>query len=196
MEIAKLFLDYLKTLMWPLILIIAFLKYDEQIFYILKNRDVEAFGLKIGNQISSISDSYTDEIGALKEQIAQLESEDNRKVLIERVNNIEKSVQRNLELVTNKNTPEQSKVEKAKSAEREGFEAIINRDAEAALAAFEKAERIWPEYHNVSEIKSLLATEKKHLKGDDDWQKIYDVILTKHTWGMPRDLRSRLKQRN
>lgn len=78
--------------------------------------------------------------------------------------------------------------------ERKGFEALLERDFEAALAAFTEARKTWPDYHNVTEIQRLLAGMRSDPpETDADWRQVYEPILIKYSWGMPDDIRAAMR---
>jgi hypothetical protein len=88
-----------------------------------------------------------------------------------------------------------SRASLAGAAERRGFEALIARDFAAALAAFDEARRIWPEYHNVAEIGRALRNRRDELADPASaaWPQLYREILTRYSWGLPDDLRSAIR---
>lgn len=90
--------------------------------------------------------------------------------------------------------PDRRAVEVAR-LERNGFEAILARDLEAALNSFERASELWPDYHNVSEIRDLLRRVAGFEKPPDEsiWAGIDNRILTQFSWGMPEDIRQRFR---
>jgi len=62
MERANLILEYIKVLIWPLILIGGFAFYSDKLFGIIENREIDAFGLKIGKQVDEVSSNYKAEL--------------------------------------------------------------------------------------------------------------------------------------
>jgi hypothetical protein len=75
--------------------------------------------------------------------------------------------------------------------EQAGFEAILDRRLDDAIAAFERAREVWPDYHNVAEIAAYLARTKATEAPLDaaDWAAVDRAILTRYSWGMPAHLR-------
>ena len=57
---------------------------------------------------------------------------------------------------------------------------------------FDEARRIWPEFHNVSEISRALRKRRDALATRDaeQWAELYRDILTHYSWGLPSDLRA------
>ena len=102
------------------------------------------------------------------------------------------------------NTPKKISIDDITSAEegeRQGFEYILSNNIDGAIRAFAKAEKIWPTYHNVSEIRDLLESKRPSLgaasetERDRVWQEIYGEILSKYSWGMPSDVRTQIRSR-
>lgn len=85
----------------------------------------------------------------------------------------------------------------APALERKGFEALLDNDIPAARDAFAAAEKAWPEYHNVAEIRALLDRLAKTLPAGvkslpvDTHRETLKTILNDYSWGMPADLRTR-----
>jgi hypothetical protein len=81
--------------------------------------------------------------------------------------------------------------------ERAGFEAILKRRLDAAIAAFESARALWPDYHNVAEIAAYLGRVKATEESLDaaTWAAVDRTLLTRYSWGMPADLREMFRER-
>lgn len=84
---------------------------------------------------------------------------------------------------------------KAQALELEGFMYLVQKNAKAALQAFTEAEDLWPEYHNVAEIRALLQKNIRLLDSPESpqWKKIYDTILENYSWGMPAEMRKEIR---
>lgn len=88
----------------------------------------------------------------------------------------------------------------AANLERKGFDAIVAKDAETALEAFTKAETLWPNYHNLSEIKMLLEANRAALTAasrdgkSEPWSSFYRTLISKHSYGMPPDIKKALTE--
>ncbi len=197
MENSNQILEYIKVLKWPLILIIGFTLYSDKLFSIIENREVDAFGLKIGKQVDEVSSNYKAELEALKTIIKN--SKDNS--LLKKVEIIETNLERELAQVKltalTKEAPSSTITRNKKVAklERDGFIAVLNRDVNAAISAFSEASDLWPDYHNVSEIKKLLLRNKNNFSGNESseaWDNVINVIGDKYSWGMPSDVREQL----
>jgi len=193
-ERAKIILEYIKVLIWPFILIMGFYFYSEKLFGLIENREIDAFGLKIGKQLDDVSSNYKAELEALKTSIKN--SKDS--FLLKKVEIIEINLERELTQVKqtalNKEAPSSTIARKTKVAklERDGFIAIINRDQNGAISAFSEASNLWPDYHNVSEIEKLLQKNKQRLSNDksaEAWNRVIKTISEQYSWGMPNDIR-------
>ena len=84
-----------------------------------------------------------------------------------------------------------ARADEAAAFEQAGFEAILDRRLDEAIAAFEHAREVWPDYHNVAEIAAYLARAKATEAPLDaaTWAAVDRTILTKYSWGMPANLR-------
>ncbi|MGS2718852.1 hypothetical protein ACVBE9_11805 [Eionea flava] len=197
MELAKLLLDYIKTLIWPVILLVIIFSYEKEVVGLFENREIDAFGLKIGARIEDFSNNYENEIRALKAAIAKTENND---ALIKKVEAIEKNASRELAQVqqssTNIKLIENRSVSKlaASTAERAGFQAILDRNIDVAISQFQSARKIWPEYHNVAELEKVLSNNKQNLTNENAWIDLEQLILQKYSWGMPEDIRRRFNR--
>jgi hypothetical protein len=76
-----------------------------------------------------------------------------------------------------------------------GFNHVLEKDISQALEAFTQAEKLWPDYHNVSEIRRLLIQKQDALKVKDSaqWKEVYQKILSQYSWGMPSDVSARIQ---
>jgi hypothetical protein len=90
-----------------------------------------------------------------------------------------------------------ARADQAAAFERAGFQAILDRRLEDAIAAFESAREVWPDYHNVAEIADYLAQVEATADplDDSDWAAIDRTILTRYSWGMPAQLRDSFRAR-
>jgi hypothetical protein len=88
----------------------------------------------------------------------------------------------------------------AASSELAGFDYLVSRNAEAALLEFENAEKLRPNYHNVAEIRKLLQENLAALTSapkdgrSEAWTTFYKTVLAKYSWGMPDDIKSKLRE--
>ncbi len=197
MELARVIHDYLKTLIWPLMLVGAFLLYEDNIIKQLENREVEFLGFKLGKSIDVFSDTTSAALIELR-QIAVSTGADNE--VLNKIADIQKNINKELSSVKQQIASPGLLKEQVDSRsqvadiERQGFEAILNKNSRLAIQKFATAEEIWPDYHNVSEIKRLLLEQQATLNSSSSWQQLRDTILEKYSWGMPNDIRVQFKQ--
>lgn len=199
-NIANIVLEYIKALIWPLVLVVAFTVYGDELFNIIKNREIDAFGLKLGKQIDDISKNYQEELDSLKENIKE---ENGNEALLEKLDGIGSNLGKELSQVQSSALQQTasleslSKREAIARLERKGFESIINLDVNSAIDAFTEANRLWPDYHNVSEIRKLLIRHQQDLLKSADksaWKEVVMVIIKKYSWGIPKDIRGKLRK--
>jgi len=196
MEFAKLLHEYIKTLIWPIILLVIIFSYEDEVVGLLENREIDAFGLKIGARIEDFSNNYENELNELK---ATIEKTSNDQTLLAKVDTISRNTQSelaqlqedsaNLRLIKDRTV---SKIV-ATNAERAGFEAIINRDIDLAIRQFASARKAWPDYHNVAELEKTLRNKQSSLTNEASWKDLEELILQKYSWGMPTDIRARFQ---
>lgn len=245
--LGRLILDYIRTFMWPAVLLLAAVIYQDDLMGILKGREFKAFGVEIGPAVEQIQQveataqqeladiaalvetlraSYERELAAVQdgtqprgaepaEPSAQPEAaarvaEDIDLKISSLRENLDREVQQIQQTASRAPLPQQERQqrtaapagpasatrgERAAAFERAGFEAILDRDFEAALKAFTEARKTWSTYHNVAEIQRHLAKLEKQGTPLDaaKWAAIDRTILTEFSWGMPPDLRERFR---
>ena len=217
--LGRLVLDYLRIFIWPAILFLVILLFREDVREILRSREFEVAGVfKIGQQVERLEAQAAEEIADVRALVQELQDRpdlpaetvaaDIDSKLTRLTSNLSREVQQIQQIAPNLAPARPGGGEGAQAArdpgstataaalEREGFEALIDKDAASALTAFERAEAAWPDYHNVAEIRALLAEYQARLTDSDAkaWRKLYRVILTEHSWGMPSDLRPRFRK--
>ncbi len=217
----RLLLDYLRALIWPIAVVVALIAYGPQIEKILTEREVDLFGLRIGERLQQIDVNVQQEIQDIRAQLAELrdapaaEKQAIAERLVAQVESLEANLGREIRQIREETpaaAPEaapgapQPPTERAsrlptgeRSAadyERQGFSALIERNATRALANFDAAWRAFPRYHNVEEIRNLLERRLDQLQDPDSpaWPDLYRTILTKHSWGMPQEAREAMRQ--
>lgn len=80
--------------------------------------------------------------------------------------------------------------------ERQGYDALLARNYDDAMEALTKAERLWPDYHNLSEVRRLLEGKAAALRAGDHaaWKDIYATIVRRYSWGIPPAQLTRLRE--
>lgn len=84
-----------------------------------------------------------------------------------------------------------SRVQAMDQLQTRGVEALLDRDLEGALAAYDEAYALWPTFRNVDEVRRALI-EASGLPGDPDWASLYGTIGAMDLRGVPPELRTRL----
>ena len=255
-ELGRLVLDYIRTFMWPAVLLLVAVFYWDDLMSVVRERQVNVFGIEIGPAVERLQQveataqqelkdvaalvdalkaSYQEDLQAALEQIRAeggtpetLPGPDRSAVVAHDIDaklaslqqNLGREVQQIQQAVTQapatpapgasappaaqpatpsaakpvKQTTE-TRAEPVVALERQGFEAILERDIDAALDAFTEARRLWPDYHNVAEIQRYLAQLQKSRPSlePSDWVNINRTILTEYSWGMPPDIRAELR---
>ena len=81
--------------------------------------------------------------------------------------------------------------------EKIGFENILNRDLDQAIAAFESAEKSYNGFHQVYEIARFLRSRAESSRERDQrfWNSIYQTLLKDYSWKMPEKARVELERR-
>ena len=105
MNPASIILEYIKTLIWPVLLVSAFVIYNDELLKMIEGREIEAFGVKVGKQIDDVSSNYKAELEALK---AQIKNSTNNEAALKRIELIEKGLDRELSYVRTSTITQQS----------------------------------------------------------------------------------------
>ncbi len=213
--LGRLVLDYIRTFMWPAVALIVVVIYQDDVRTILSERQVDIFGLRIGEKVEQIESQALAEIadvralleaqqargaGAaspeitedIEAKLASLERNLSREIAeVQQARDVEQRAQRSLPAPQTRAPTESSRAERAAAAELRGFQALAERNLAAAREAFDRAYEIWPEYHNVDEIRRLLNQRRDELADPDSaaWPQLYRAIMTRYSWGLPEELR-------
>jgi hypothetical protein len=246
-ELGRLVLDYLRTFMWPLVVVAFGAFYWDDLQELVKGREVTIFGVEIGPAVAQLQERTEQELVDLQALVADLKtsyrreleaalagqrspsasgeapvSEQTReaaqaveaKLSSLRVN-LDREAQALREVTMQQALPQQpalpgdalrsaptpgvprARADQAAAFERAGFQAILDRRLEDAIAAFESAREVWPDYHTVAEIADYLAQVEATADplDDSDWAAIDRTILTRYSWGMPAQLRDSFRAR-
>ena len=219
--LGRLVLDYIKAFMWPVVAIIVVLIYQDDVRQILTEREVDIFGLRIGERVEQIESQAMAEIEDLRLLLEAQEAQADdgvadgaapqlREDIATKLDSLESNLSREIARVQVEQQAlqaappaqrqvtldaEGSRATRAAAAERRGFEALIDHDVRAAIAAFGEARDIWPEYHNVAEISRALTRRRDKLDDPDSpaWPQLYREILTRYSWGLPEDIRTEIR---
>lgn len=220
--LGRLILDYIKAFLWPAVAVIIVVVYQDDVRKILAEREVDIFGLRIGEKVEQIESQAMAEIEdirlLLEAQRQAAESAEGAAPAPElsadieaKLSSLERNLSREIAQVQTAQqqalpvpaddrqatapAPSAGRESRAAAAERRGFEALIDRDVAAAIAAFDEARSIWPEYHNVAEIGRALRNRRDRLTDPESsaWPDLYREILTRYSWGLPPDLRETIR---
>jgi tetratricopeptide (TPR) repeat protein len=86
-----------------------------------------------------------------------------------------------------------TRLEQATAKERQGFEDLVAGRFDAAIAAFQEAESIYPSFHQVYEIARVLEKRRNDLKDEEARRRVLEHIVSELAWEAPDDLLARLK---
>lgn len=217
--LGRLILDYVRTFMWPVLVLVLLFGYGDRIWNLLDSREFELAGvLKLGQQVSQIKENTNEELDDIRALLAAVQTGGGSTTRIVRdietkLGKVERNLEREVQQIRSVDTRQaarSSSVQKsirpsvassgkdaarAQALEREGFEALLKRDIAAARTAFGAAFAAYPEYHNVKEISALLDSKQASLANprSREWDTLNQRILTDLSWGMPTDLRPRFR---
>jgi hypothetical protein len=79
--------------------------------------------------------------------------------------------------------------------EKRGFSSLLAHNFNDAYADFEEAAKLFPDLHNVKEIRDLLRAQKSQLQTNDAaaWRALFSTIVSKYSWGIPPDVLAQMK---
>ena len=215
-------LEAIKIFIWPTLAVVAILWLGTDLKEIIKNRTWKIGIIEVGDRISNLGNTLQDELLLQKDYLNKILANpaDPNKVkeyaskAIESIESAQKGVKKEVqniqEAIPQGLTPElgqkapaveqkeasEKKPNTAKEWEAIGFKYLLARDVKSAIEAFSEAEKIWPDYHNVAEIRKLLVQNRGSLEqlGGQKWQEIYQKVATQFSWGMPPDLREQMQK--
>ena len=87
-----------------------------------------------------------------------------------------------------------SRLDRAVIEERKGFRNLIESEYDDAIAAFDAAEKIYPEFHQVYEISQLLKKHRARLDEPRVRRDLFQQIVSDLSWKAPPDLLEQMKQ--
>lgn len=92
----------------------------------------------------------------------------------------------------------QNNISLAKSYEKQGFAALVNKDLDKAIECFTKSENSYNGFHMAYDIGFYLSKNpnKVKLQARDiqAWKNVYQKILKDYSWRMPEDAKAQLTQ--
>ena len=216
--LGRLVLDYIKAFLWPVVAVVIVLIYQDDVRKILAEREVDIFGLRIGEKVEQIETQAMAEIEdirllleAQKQAAGSTAPDPQLSADIDtKLSSLERNLSREIGQVQDAQQTVQaappaqrtatvdaasSRASLAAAAERRGFEALVRHDVAAAIAAFDEARGIWPEFHNVAEVGRALRNRQDRLAdpASEAWTQLYREILTRYSWGLPDDIRGAIR---
>jgi len=223
-ELAKIVLDYIRALIWPVMLVAGAFLFNEDIIKLINEREIKFAGLEIGSKvterINSVKENTKAELEDIKELLQEFDAAKTQSLdtatqisekIIEKITTLNKNIDKDVGQISQdvsvlqENHPKRSSLpnqqQDAMEFESKGFQFLLDRDIEEAINAFTKAEELWPSYHNILEIKQFLLSEKTRLLNTENtnndlaWEKVYVTLLSKYSWGMPDDFREKFRNK-
>ena len=73
-ELGRLILDYLRTFMWPVVIVAFALFYFEDVVELIKGREVKVLGVEIGPAVAQLQETTEQELADLQALVADLEA--------------------------------------------------------------------------------------------------------------------------
>jgi hypothetical protein len=190
---AHILLEYLRILIWPLLVIMVAFAYRQDIMRVVDSREIKVGPVEVGRKLEDLKDKTKDELETVVARLERIEATatntpDNVKRAIADVRTSVDAIQDNYtkesQLIQQQiATPpaplpvqsplppqpaDQTTVPNGvQQFEEAGFRAIKERKLTEAIDAFAKAESVAPSFHNVAEIHALLRNKHEQLAGLD-----------------------------
>jgi hypothetical protein len=75
------------------------------------------------------------------------------------------------------------------------FASLLDHNFDEAFKNFNEAAALYPDLHDVREIRDLLLQQKVQLQSNDAraWKSLYSTILDKYPWGMPLGVKTKIE---
>jgi len=216
---AEVILEAIRIFIWPALVVLAVLWLGTDLKEILKSRTWKIGIIEVGDRVSNLGNTLQDELLMQKDYLDQILSNpaDTDKVkeyatrAIESIENAQKGINKEIQNIKQaiprraaaepvQEAPEKGTSEREPSTAKEwenlGFKYLLARDGQAAIDAFSQAEKIWPDYHNVSEIRRLLVQNRTSLEQTNSpkWKNVYEEVINQFSWGMPSEVRQQMQE--
>ena len=83
---------------------------------------------------------------------------------------------------------------RAISWEKQGFQALLERDIEDAINSFQNSENSYNQFHQAFEITNYLNKNRERLESADSdyWKTAFKHIAEKYSWKMPEEIKEKL----
>ena len=73
-ELGRLVLDYVRTFMWPVVIVALAIFYFEDVMELIKGREVKVLGVEIGPAVAQLQETTEQELADLQALVAELEA--------------------------------------------------------------------------------------------------------------------------
>ncbi len=218
MEKSKLILDYIKALIYPILIAVLFCVYHKELSNFFGNLSKIKLGdIELSKEIQQESMQNNQQMKAELDSILAVINQDTassssdqqkREEMISRIQSVHKSINVSQKILAqkveaissgdeNKYVEIKNKEEEAANREKEAFDYLLEEDWQKAAESFSNAEQSLKGYHNCYELSRLLKSfslaEKRENKSE--LRILYDKILSDYTWGMPTEVKSKLQDK-
>ena len=215
----ELMLEVIKILIWPVLIVSGIFWLGDDFKEILKSRTWKIGGvIEVGDRISNLQSTLQDELISQKDALNKIiansadpvkvrnlaaaalkDIESAQKGVAKEIENIQQTIPETQRQLSGQSFPQEANRKNPRTArdwENIGFKHLISRDVASAIQAFSEAEKIWPDYHNVSEIRQLLVRNKELLETKESaaWKELYQTLLRQYSWGMPPEIRQEVQK--
>ncbi len=216
---AELVLEAVKILLWPVLVIFAIIWFQADVVEILKSRTWKIGIIEVGDRIETLENTVQDELILQKDYLNKIQDNAGDVDMVtafagQALNSLEnaqsgvrKEIRTIQDAIPERGQPEPVSTQapsaaiaaepsSAKGWEHLGFDRLVQKNIEDAIEAFTESEKLWPDYHNVSEIRRLLVDKRESLgdKQSPEWSALYETILEKYSWGLPSGVRRQFQQ--
>lgn len=207
-------LEYAKAFIWPLLIVTLLIVFNSDIHKIIEGGGWSVGPVKVEQRVNVMANAIQNQFIAQKDLATKIQENpgDTAKVkeyadkLIENIKTSQQGLTKDIDQLkavipaqqsgsNEQGPPTKDKPATAQDWELKGFDALVAKDVDTAIDSFAQAESIWPQYHNVAEIRSLLVSKREALKDPKsaEWKAIHSRILSDYSWGMPPNVREKLK---
>jgi len=207
-------LEYARVFIWPVLVVIGVAFFYPEVHEIIKNGGWSVGPVKVEQRIDVLSKTLQEQLIAQKDFATKIQenSADQTKVkdyagrLLQNITTSQQGLSKDVDELkaaipdrqastNNQESQKSDSPETAQDWELKGFNALVAKDVDNAVSSFAQAEAIWPDYHNVAEIRSLLVSKREALKDpkSSEWRLTLQKVLSDYSWGMPADVREKLK---
>jgi len=212
----ELILEAIKILLWPILIAGAVIWFQADVVEILQNRTWKIGIIEVGDRIETLGNTLQEELIRQKDYLDKIQNNSSNadevgkyvQLALSSIKNAQSGVKKEIQTIQEampaaerrESLPfspqtDEEKPNTAKGWEQLGFNKLIEKEIDDAIEAFTESQKLWPDYHNVSEIRRLLVAKREKLKAKNssEWSNLYERILQKYSWGMPSNVRQQLQ---